>query len=79
MGECLLDLSGWEFGQVVGFCKHGNELLFHKKQGISRLAEKLLASQKGLDFSGFDVGYCVKTVSHNHHLHQSSSSTALKP
>jgi len=63
---------------MAGFCEHGTEFLLHEKQGISQLAEKLSASQKGLDFIGFDVGYCVKTISHNHHLHQSFSSTALK-
>jgi len=63
---------------VTVFCKHGTEFLFHKKQGVSQVAEKLSASQKGFDFSGFDVGYCAKTISHNHRLHQSYLSTALK-
>ena len=60
------------------FCKHATEFLFRNKQEISQLGEKFSASQKGLDFSGFDVGYCVNTISHNHHLRQSFSSAALK-
>jgi hypothetical protein len=47
----------WAFVNMV------MNLLSRKTQGISRLAEKLSVSQKGLDFIGFDGGYCVKTMS----------------
>jgi hypothetical protein len=46
---CEVDASGLGKGPVPGSCEHGNETSgFHKRWGISWLAEWLLDSQEGL-------------------------------
>ena len=48
MTGCWVASYGSRRGQVASSCEYGNEPLeFHKMQGISWLAEELLASQEG--------------------------------